>query len=419
VSPPRDEDIPARKKPRLEEPLPTAKALPPPADVDGDDGENIDSVADKQSNPRAIGAIARWTSEEDAELTSPIANTHKTKGGKACNRDWVKIAALVPGRTKTQCCNRWYSALDPSITLMAGRTGTWEEDEDSKLKDAVQSHGDKEWVAVAALIPGRTNTQCCHRWKNALDPSIGRASGREGQWTEDEYSKLKNAVQTLGGKDWGVIAALVPGRTKSQCCSRWHDDNLTAGCTGTWEEDEDSKLKDAVQSHGGKNWFAIAALVPGRTQKQCNNRWRDALNPSIGRASGRKGKWTAVEDSKLKDVVLIHGSKKWDPVAGLVPGRTKSQCWHRWHDILDPDIGRASRLKCKWTPDEDEKLKYSIQTHGGKNWGAIAALVPGRAEKQCHNRWHDVLDPSIALASRRRGKWTAVEDSKLKDAVTR
>jgi hypothetical protein len=29
--------------------------------------------------------------------------------------------------------------------------------------------------------------------------------------------------------------------------------------------------------------------------------------------------------------------------------------------------------------------------HGGKSWGAIAALVPGRTKGQCHSRWKDVL----------------------------
>jgi hypothetical protein len=47
-----------------------------------------------------------------------------------------------------------------------------------------------------------------------LDPSIGGASGRTGKWTAVEDSKLKNAVQTHGGKNWCAIAALVPGRTE-------------------------------------------------------------------------------------------------------------------------------------------------------------------------------------------------------------
>jgi hypothetical protein len=113
--------------------------------------------------------------------------------------------------------------LDRSIGRESGLTGRWTEDEDSKLKDAVQTHGGKEWGVISALVAGRTNNQCRCRWRDVLDPSIDQANGRTGRWTEDEDTKLKDAVQTHGGKDWGLIAALVPGRTKRQCCNRWKD----------------------------------------------------------------------------------------------------------------------------------------------------------------------------------------------------
>jgi myb proto-oncogene protein len=113
-----------------------------------------------------------------------------------------------------------------------------------------------------------------------LDPNVDRVNGRTGTWTAVEDSKLKDAVQTHGGKDWAAIAALVPGRTKYQCNNRWHatlasNIVLEAGCTGKWSEEELHKLKDAVQTHGGKNWSAIASLVPDRTKTQCKNRWHD------------------------------------------------------------------------------------------------------------------------------------------------
>jgi hypothetical protein len=44
--------------------------------------------------------------------------------------------------------------------------------------------------------------------------------------------------------------------------------------TGKWLDDEDSKLKDAVQMHRGKNRDTIAALVPGRAISQCRRRWQ-------------------------------------------------------------------------------------------------------------------------------------------------
>jgi myb proto-oncogene protein len=185
------------------------------------------------------------------------------------------------------------------------------------------------------LVPSRTKKQCWHKWHDTLDPSVGRASGRIGKWTAVEDSKLKDAVQLHGGKGWAAISALVPGRTGNQCRQRWRhtlDPNiaLTAGGTGKWEEDEDIKLKDKVQLHDDKDWAEISALVPGRTGKQCRQRWRHALDANTGRASTHKCKWTAIEDNKLKYAVQTHGDKGWNAISLLVPGRTGKQCNIRW-----------------------------------------------------------------------------------------
>jgi hypothetical protein len=58
----------------------------------------------------------------------------------------------------------------------------------------------------------------------------------------------------------------------------------TTAHLGKWTVDEDNKLGDGVREHGGKNWKAIAALVPGRTHKQRRNRWRDASVRNIDQA---------------------------------------------------------------------------------------------------------------------------------------
>jgi hypothetical protein len=163
--------------------------------------------------------------------------------------------------------------LDPKIDRANGRKGKWAEGEDSKLKDAVVTHGGEDWATIAALVPGRTQKQCCNRWNSALDPKIDRVNGRKGSWLEGEDSKLKDAVQMHGGEDWGAIAALVLGRTKSQCQVRWKnalDPSIDRANerTGEWSEDENIKLKDAVKAHGGNNWGCNCRTRSGSKRKE-------------------------------------------------------------------------------------------------------------------------------------------------------
>jgi hypothetical protein len=484
VSPPQAEDIPVTKKRRLEEPFSAAIDeaatkisshdidVSLPADHAGAD--HADADADPMKGTRATG---HWRQEEDAKLSNAVKNAFKKKYGQEYRTDWASVAAHVPGRTRSQCWSRWKEALDPNIDrvstgkwtadedsklkeavqthggknwdkiakLVPGRaqiqcrsrwhnvlnadfdrtprrTGTWTEDEVIKLKAAVQIHGEKNWGKVAALVPGRTRSQCISRWKNVLDPNIDRPSGRTGKWTVVEVNKLKAAVDLHGGKDWAAIATLVPGRTRGQCWSRWKDvldpnADRRNGRTGKWTALEDSKLKEAVGTHGGKNWDKIAALVPGRAQIQCRSRWHNALDANLDQLPGRTGTWAEDEIIKLKAAVQTHGDKNWSAVAALVPGRTRNQCLSRWKNVLDPNVNEASGCTGKWSEDEDIKLKDAVETHGGKDWYKIALLVPGRTQKHCSSRWHDVLDPSIDRANGRAGKWTLDEDIKLKDAV--
>jgi hypothetical protein len=352
------------------------------------------SIADTQPNAGATGATGRWTPEEDATLTSAVTKTRKKKRGKEYQTDWVAIAARVPGRTRNQCLKRWYDKLDPSIDRVHEGTGLWNKDEDIKLKAAVHKHGGKNWVAIAKLVPGRTERQCYDRWHVALDPSIDGVSGCTGKWTEAEDIKIKEAVQKHGRKNWSVIAALVPGRTRIQCLKRWNAtlnpciDEITRRA-GKWIEDEDVKLNNAVHMYGTKKWAAIAKRIPDRTKSYCRDRWHHLLNLRI-----RAGAWREYEDSKLKDSIEMHRSKDWDLIAALVPGRTNKECCYRWNNTLKHTMNDT----WSWTEDEDEKLKEAVHLHGGTHWTAIAALIPGRMRNQCTHRWQ-VLNPSFVLTA--------------------
>jgi hypothetical protein len=201
MSPFQAADNPETKKPRLED-LISASTDEADARISSrDTAVSLPVGALLDTDPvKGTRATGRWTPEEDAKLNNAVTNTCKKRYGTEYRTNWIAIAALVPGRVESQCLTRWKDVLNPSIDQSNERRGTWTEDESMKLQDAVQTHGGKNWHKIAALVPGRTISQCRDRWRDALDPSdaldpgVDREHGRTGTWVEDEDSKLKDAV---------------------------------------------------------------------------------------------------------------------------------------------------------------------------------------------------------------------------------
>jgi uncharacterized protein (DUF2237 family) len=323
--------------------------------TDAADHADPDPVTDMHLNARTTGERRGWTSEENATLVSAVTKTRKKKPGKKYRTNWAAVAALVPGRSYMQCRSRWHNTLVSNIDPTMASTGRWTADEDRKLRDAVREHGANNWEELSLLVPGRTRYQCRRRWHDylVLDPTTARA----GNWTADEDKKLKDGVKAHGGKNWKAIAALVLGRTTSQCSNRWQETLVstldpTTVLVGNWTTDEDSKLKDGVREHGGKNWGEIATLVPGRTRTQCRIRWHETLVYTIDPMTARAGKWTADEDKSLKDGVREHGGKNWKAIAEQIPGRTQKQCRNRWDNTLTSNIDPTTVRASKWIADK-------------------------------------------------------------------
>jgi hypothetical protein len=119
----------------------------------------------------------KWTAEEDAKLAA---------AAEKCGQDWVAVAAMVPGRTN-QCRYKGFTSLCP--TTRSKRR--WTPEEDVKLIQAIEKLG-KNWVSVAALVPGRTNVQCRSRWLASFDPATTIC--KKGKWMPEEDAKLAEAV---------------------------------------------------------------------------------------------------------------------------------------------------------------------------------------------------------------------------------
>jgi hypothetical protein len=109
--------------------------------------------------------------------------------------------------------------------------------------------------------------------------------------------------------------------------------------------------------------------------------------PYIPRPGGHREKFFPDEDTKLKELVLVHGETSWSTIASHMPGRNARQCRERWKHYLSSDKGKIA-----WTSDEDQLL-YQKMVDLGPRWTAISQYFPGRTDMQVKSRWMQRFAP--------------------------
>ena len=107
-----------------------------------------------------------------------------------------------------------------------------------------------------------------------------------------------------------------------------------------------------------------------------------ALDPAPIHAKGKpKCRWTAEEDQLLLKSISEFGTHNWKIIATKVPGRTSKQCRERWVGKLSPDV-----ISSEWSEQEDELLK-TLHEELGNQWAKISKHLNGRSMIAVKNRW--------------------------------
>ncbi|KAK8137845.1 hypothetical protein PG984_001225 [Apiospora sp. TS-2023a] len=115
---------------------------------------------------------------------------------------------MLPRRTNKDCRKRWYKVRSDFIK------GTWSREEDRKLQQAVQQHGLK-WALVSRDVESRNADQCAKRWQHGLRPDL-----KHTPWQPEEDAKLLQAMEKHGNK-WKKIATLdLPNRSSHDIRNR-------------------------------------------------------------------------------------------------------------------------------------------------------------------------------------------------------
>ena len=95
----------------------------------------------------------------------------------------------------------------------------------------------------------------------------------------------------------------------------------------------------------------------------------------------RRSTFTSDEDARLRMLVDSSTEVEWAGIAQQMPGRTARQCRDRWHHYLSAQLNRGP-----WTTEDDDLILQKYAELGSK-WAAISASFADRTDVMVRNRF--------------------------------
>lgn len=111
----------------------------------------------------------------------------------------------------------------------------------------------------------------------------------------------------------------------------------------------------------------------------------------------KRGPWSQLEDRSLLELVQSQGAHNWVRISQFIRTRSPKQCRERYHQNLKPSLCHDPI-----SPEEGEIIERLV-AEMGKRWAEIARRLPGRSDNAVKNWWNGGMNRRRRIVVRREG----------------